>query len=67
MKLPNSIYDVLKWLVLVVLPAATVFYCTLDNLFAWGYSEIVATISAALCTFIGAIIGISTAEYNKGK
>ena len=67
MVIPNKIYDVLKWLVLVVFPAITVFYCTIDNLFGWGFSEIVATISAALCTFIGAIIGISTAEYNKVK
>ena len=65
MKLSNKLYDILKWLVLIVIPALTTFYCVIDRLFSWGYAEIVATISAALCTCIGSIVGISTAEYNK--
>lgn len=64
MKLSNKAYDILKWLVLIVIPAITTFYCVIDRLFSWGYAEIVATISAALCTCIGAIVGISTAQYN---
>lgn len=65
MKLPSKLYDVLKWLVLIVIPALTTFYAVLDNIFGWGYAETVTTISAASCTCIGAIIGISTAQYNK--
>ena len=65
MKLPSKLYDVLKWLVLIVIPALTTFYAVLDNIFQWGYAETVTTISAAACTCIGAIIGISTAQYNK--
>lgn len=67
MKLSNEVYDVLKWLVLVVIPALTTFYAVCDNVFGWGYAEIVTTISAALCTCIGAIVGVSTAQYNKDK
>ena len=67
MKLSNSCYDLLKWLVLIVIPALTTFYAVCDNLFGWGYAEIVTTISAALCTCIGSISGISTAQYNKDK
>lgn len=65
MKLPDKIYDILKWLVLCVIPALTTFYCVCDKVFGWGYAEIVATISAALCTCLGTILGISTAQYNK--
>ena len=65
MKLPSKLYDVLKWLVLIVIPALTTFYAVLDNIFKWGCAETVTTISAAACTCIGAIIGISTAQYNK--
>lgn len=65
MKLPNAVYDVLKWIVLIVIPAGTTFYCVLDKLFSWGYSDIVATISAAACAFLGAVLGFSTAQYNK--
>ena len=67
MKLTDKAYDILKWLVLIVIPALTTFYAVLDNLFGWGYAEIVTTISAALCTCIGSIVGISTAQYNKDK
>lgn len=65
MKLSNRLYDVLKWVVLIVIPALTTFYAVLDNVFSWGYAEIVTTISAAFCACLGAIIGISTAQYNK--
>lgn len=65
MKISNKLYDILKWLVLIVIPAITTFYVVLDNLFSWGFAEIIATISAAACTCIGTIIGISTAQYNK--
>lgn len=67
MKLSDGLYNVLKWLVVVVIPALTVLYALLDNTFGWGYAETVTTISAGVCTCIGAIIGISTAEYNKGQ
>lgn len=63
--LPDRMYDLLKWLVLCVIPALTTFYCVCDKVFGWGYAEIVATISAALCTCLGTILGISTAQYNK--
>lgn len=67
MKIKDSVYDVLKWLVMIVIPALTTFYCVLDKVFAWDMAEIVATISAAFCACLGAILGISTAEYNKIK
>lgn len=63
MKLPEKVYLTLKWLVICVIPAITTFYCVVDKVFGWGYAEIVATISAALCTCLGTILGISTATY----
>ena len=65
MVLKNSLYDTLKWLVMVVVPAITTFYVVLDKTFGWGYAETVTTISAAACACVGAIIGISTAQYRK--
>lgn len=67
MRIPDKLYDVLKWVCLVCIPALTTFYCVLDGVFNWGYADTVAKISAALCTLIGALIGISTAEYRKGE
>ena len=66
MQLPNKIYDCLKWLILCVIPALTVFFTLLDNVFKWGYAETVATISAGVCACVGTILGISTAEYRNG-
>ena len=65
MQFSGKTYQILKWLVLIVIPAATTFYCVLDEVFGWGFSDPVTKISVAACTFIGAIIGISTATYYK--
>lgn len=67
MKLSDKVYNVLKWVVLICIPAFTSAYVGLDSLFKWGYGDIVAKVSAIICTLIGALIGISTAEYNKNK
>lgn len=67
MKLPNKVYDVLKWVVLVCIPALTTAYVGLDALFGWGYGDVVAKVSAILCALIGSLVGISTAEYNRTK
>ena len=67
MKLPDKVYDVLKWLSLVVFNAIGVLYKTLASIWQWPYGEEVMTTCAAIALFIGAIIGISTAEYNRDK
>ena len=65
MMLPNSWYDALKWCVLVLIPACTTAYVGLDSVFGWGYGDTVAKVSAIICTLLGALLGISTAQYNK--
>lgn len=65
MKLPDKVYDVLKWLCLVCIPAVTTFYVVTAPALGLPYADTVAKVSAALCTLIGSLIGISTAEYNK--
>lgn len=67
MKLPNKVYDVLKWIVLVCIPALTTAYVGLDALFGWGFGDVVAKVSAIVCALIGSLVGISTAEYNRTK
>lgn len=67
MKIPDKVYDVLKWIALVVIPALTAFYSVLASSLGLPYADIVAQIAAGVCTLIGALIGISTAEYNKNK
>ena len=67
MKLSNKIYDILKWVVLIAIPAATTLYCTLATVWNWPLADQIAKTSAAVCLFLGALIGISTAQYNKDQ
>lgn len=63
--IPDKVYNILKWIALIVLPALGTLYFSLSKI--WGFPlgvEIVGTISA-IDTFLGALLGISTAQYNK--
>ena len=64
-KLKDKIYDALKWIVLVVIPAMTTAYVGLSVVWGWPYSDKIAKTSAIVCTLLGAILGISTIQYNK--
>lgn len=67
MKLPNQVYDVLKWIVMICIPALTTAYVGLAAIWNWPFATEVAKTSAVVCTLLGALLGISTAEYNKSK
>lgn len=65
MKLSNKTYDVLKYIALIVLPAIGALYFALAKIWGFPYAtEIVGTISA-VDAFMGAILQISTNNYNK--
>jgi hypothetical protein len=66
MKIPNKLYDILKWVVIIVLPAVATLYAALSAVWAWPYSEEVVTTITAVDTFLGAVLCISAATYNKG-
>ena len=65
MKFPDKVYDVLKWLSLVVFDAVGLFYKTLAGVWGFPYGDQVMATCVAISVFIGALIGISTAEYRK--
>jgi len=65
MKISNELYDILKWVVIVVIPALTTAYVALAGIWNWPFAAEVAKTSAAVCTLLGAILGISTAQYNR--
>ena len=67
MKLSNRIYDVLKWLTLVCIPALTTAYVGLSAVWGWPYADQVAKTSAVVCVLLGSLLGISTISYNKEK
>lgn len=67
MKLPDKWYDFLKWICLIFCPALIAFLTTVFTLLSIPNVEIVTGIIAAIATFIGALIGISSVNYNRDK
>lgn len=66
MKLPNRIYDILKWVCLIVSPAVVTLIVTLTSLWGWDIPvEAITGTITALTTFAGVILGISNMNYNK--
>lgn len=65
MHLNNRMYDVLKWITQIFLPAVGTLYFSVAGI--WGLpaaQQVVGTI-VALTTFLGVILGLSTLSYNK--
>lgn len=65
MILPDKIYNVLKWLCLIFAPALITLLTTIFTLYGIPNVEIVTGTIAAIATFIGALIGVSSKAYNK--
>lgn len=66
-KLNDQLYDVLKWVTMIVIPALATAYVGLSGVWGWPYADEIAKTAAVVCTLLGALLGISTAEYNKSK
>lgn len=65
MKLSNKMYDLLKWVAMVVLPALGTLYFTLAGIWGFPYGEEIVGTIVAIDTFLGVLLGISNAQYNK--
>lgn len=61
----NKVYDVLKWIALVFLPAFIVLVGVILNTLNIDNANIIITILTAIDTFLGSILGISNINYNK--
>ena len=65
MKIPDKLYDILKWVVIIVLPAVATLYAALAPVWNWPYCDEVVKSITAVDTFLGAVLCISTATYHK--
>ena len=66
MKLSNKAYDILKWIAQLLLPAVATLYFALAGIWGFPYGEQIVGTITAIDTFLGVILGISTAQYKKG-
>ena len=65
MVLKNSVYDALKYIAQIVLPALGTLYFALSTIWGLPYGEQVVGTITAIDAFLGALLGISTAQYKK--
>ena len=61
----NKVYDILKWIAQFLLPAIGTLYFALAGIWGFPYGEQVVGTITAVDTFLGVVLGISTARYNK--
>ena len=61
----NKVYDALKWIATYLLPALGTLYFALAGIWGLPYGEQIVGTITAIDTFLGVILGISTAQYNK--
>lgn len=67
MKMSNKVYDVLKYVTQIGLPAVGTLYFALSGIWGLPYAEQVVGTITAVVTFLGVLLGISSANYNKSK
>lgn len=65
MKLPDKLYDILKWIGLVFLPAIAWFIGEVGGDIGIQNVESVVLVLNAVGTLIGALIGVSTYQYRQ--
>ncbi len=63
--LSNKVYDVMKWIAMYLIPAVGTLYFALAGIWNFPYGEEIVGTLTAVDTFLGVILGISTAKYNK--
>ena len=65
MQFNDKFYNLIKWIAQLVLPAAGTLYFALSQIWGFPYGEEIVGTITAIDVFLGALIGISTVQYNK--
>ena len=63
----NKMYDILKYIAQIVLPALGTLYFALASIWGFPYAEQIVGTITAVDTFLGVLLKISTDSYNKAK
>ncbi|MBO4579294.1 MAG: hypothetical protein J5715_03970 [Clostridiales bacterium] len=62
----SKVYDILKWITSVLLPASLALYLALADIWSWPMAPAVGASVGAIIAFLGTILGISSLKYAKG-
>lgn len=61
----NKLYDILKYIAQIGLPALGALYFALSTIWGFPYGEQIVGTITAIDAFLGALLGISTVQYRK--
>lgn len=65
--LSDKVYDILFWIVVIVIPALSVLWTALSQIWGFPYgTEIRGTIDA-VAVFLGVVMGVSKVQYKKNN
>lgn len=68
LKLDDKVYDILKWVAIVALPALSTFIVVISKIWGWAdMGSMIAQTITAVAVLLGALIGISSIQYHKGE
>lgn len=67
MKLSNKVYDVMKWLCILCLPALATLVRVVFAIWQIPYGEEISATIVAVNAFLGACLGISSIQYKGGN
>lgn len=65
MKMSNKVYDALKWIAQYLIPGLGTLYFTLAGIWGLPFGEEIVGTLTAIDTFLGILLGISSANYKK--
>lgn len=61
----NKVYDILKYIAQVILPALATLYLTIASIWGLPYGEAISGTIMAIDTAMGVMLGIASKNYNK--
>lgn len=61
----NKVYDILKFIAQIILPALAALYASLASIWGLPLGDEIGRTIMAIDTFLGAVLMISTHQYNK--
>ena len=66
--LPDKVYDILKWIAIVALPALSTFIVVISKIWGWGdMGLMIAQTVTAVAVLLGALLGISSIQYKEAN
>lgn len=64
--LSNKQYDIIKWVVILLLPSLSTLVGTLGQAYGYAHTELAVITINAVTVFLGAITAVSTYQHDKG-